>query len=123
MKQLQKVCALIESADRPVIFAGGGIILSKAARRPHGVRAPTKTPVTTSLMGLGAFPATDPLWLGMIGMHGTYRANMSTGNCDLLIAIGVRFDDRVTGRTDAFASQAKIVHIDIDPTLSVKTYR
>ena len=67
-------------------------------------------------MGLGAFPATDPLWLGMIGMHGTYRANMSTGNCDLLIAIGVRFDDRVTGRTDAFASQAKIVHIDIDPT-------
>jgi acetolactate synthase-1/2/3 large subunit len=67
-------------------------------------------------MGLGAFPGTDPLWLGMIGMHGTYRANMSTGACDLLIAIGVRFDDRVTGKTDSFASQAKIVHIDIDPT-------
>jgi acetolactate synthase-1/2/3 large subunit len=67
-------------------------------------------------MGLGAFPATDPLWLGMIGMHGTYRANMSTGACDLIIAVGVRFDDRVTGKTDVFASQAKIVHIDIDPT-------
>jgi acetolactate synthase-1/2/3 large subunit len=67
-------------------------------------------------MGLGTFPGTDPLWLGMIGMHGTYRANMSTGACDLLISIGVRFDDRVTGKTDAFASQAKIVHIDIDPT-------
>jgi acetolactate synthase-1/2/3 large subunit len=116
MKQLQKVCALIESAERPVIFAGGGIILSKAAEELTEFARKTRTPVTTSLMGLGAFPATDPLWLGMIGMHGTYRANMSTGNCDLLIAIGVRFDDRVTGRTDAFASQAKIVHIDIDPT-------
>jgi acetolactate synthase-1/2/3 large subunit len=67
-------------------------------------------------MGLGAFPGSDPLWLGMIGMHGTYRANMSTGVCDLLIAIGVRFDDRVTGKTEAFAAQSKIVHIDIDPT-------
>jgi len=67
-------------------------------------------------MGLGAFPGTDPLWLGMIGMHGTYRANMSTGACDLIIAAGVRFDDRVTGKTDVFAAQAKIVHIDIDPT-------
>jgi acetolactate synthase-1/2/3 large subunit len=67
-------------------------------------------------MGMGAFPGTDPLCLGMIGMHGTYRANMATGACDLLIAVGVRFDDRVTGRTDAFAAQAKIVHIDIDPT-------
>jgi len=67
-------------------------------------------------MGLGSFPATDRLWLGMIGMHGTYRANMSTGESDLIIAIGVRFDDRVTGRTDAFAVNAKIVHIDIDPT-------
>jgi acetolactate synthase-1/2/3 large subunit len=67
-------------------------------------------------MGLGTFPGSDPLWLGMLGMHGTYRANMSTGACDLLISIGVRFDDRVTGKTDAFAAQAKIVHIDIDPT-------
>ena len=72
--------------------------------------------ITGSLMGLGGFPGSDPLWLGMIGMHGTYRANMSTSFCDLLIGIGVRFDDRVTGKTDAFASQAKIVHVDIDPT-------
>jgi acetolactate synthase-1/2/3 large subunit len=93
MKQLRKAVDLIKESERPVIFA-----------------------VTTSLMGLGAFPGTDPLWLGMIGMHGTYRANMSTGACDLIISIGVRFDDRVTGKTDAFASQAKIVHIDIDPT-------
>jgi acetolactate synthase-1/2/3 large subunit len=67
-------------------------------------------------MGLGGFPGTDPLWLGMIGMHGTYRANMCTSGCDLMLAIGVRFDDRVTGKTDAFAAQSKIVHIDIDPT-------
>ena len=67
-------------------------------------------------MGLGAFPGTDPLWLGMIGMHGTYRANMASTHCDLLLAVGVRFDDRVTGKTDRFAPNAKIVHIDIDPT-------
>jgi len=67
-------------------------------------------------MGLGAFPGSDPLWLGMLGMHGTYRANMSIASCDLLIAVGARFDDRVTGKTDAFAAQAQIVHIDIDPT-------
>ena len=115
-KQLKKVVELIESAERPVIFAGGGIILSKAAHELTTFARKTKMPVTTSLMGLGGFPATDPLWLGMIGMHGTYRANMSIGACDLLISIGVRFDDRVTGRTDAFAPHAKIVHIDIDPT-------
>ncbi|MGD9238796.1 MAG: biosynthetic-type acetolactate synthase large subunit [Desulfobacterales bacterium] len=116
MKQLRKVVELIEQSKRPVIFAGGGIILSQAAAELTQFARKTKIPVTTSLMGLGAFPGTDPLWLGMLGMHGTYRANMSTGACDLLISIGVRFDDRVTGKTDAFASQAKIVHIDIDPT-------
>ncbi len=116
MKQLRKVIGLIEQSKRPVIFAGGGIILSKAAAELTQFAQKTRIPVTTSLMGLGAFPGTDPLWLGMIGMHGTYRANMSTGACDLLISIGVRFDDRVTGKTDAFAAQAKIVHIDIDPT-------
>jgi acetolactate synthase-1/2/3 large subunit len=116
MKQLRKVIELIEQSKRPVIFAGGGIILSQAAAELTQFAHKTQMPVTTSLMGLGAFPGTDPLWLGMLGMHGTYRANMSTGACDLLISIGVRFDDRVTGKTDAFASQAKIVHIDIDPT-------
>jgi len=116
MKQLRKVVDLIKESERPVIFAGGGIILSRAAAELTEFARKTQIPVTTSLMGLGAFPGTDPLWLGMIGMHGTYRANMSTGACDLIISIGVRFDDRVTGKTDAFASQSKIVHIDIDPT-------
>jgi acetolactate synthase-1/2/3 large subunit len=116
MKQLLKVVDLIRESKRPVIFAGGGIILSRAAAELTEFARKTQIPVTTSLMGLGAFPGTDPLWLGMIGMHGTYRANMSTGACDLIISIGVRFDDRVTGKTDTFASQAKIVHIDIDPT-------
>ncbi len=116
IKQLRKVVELIEQADRPVIFAGGGVILSQAAAELTEFAHKTQIPVTTSLLGLGAFPGTDPLWLGMLGMHGTYRANMSTGACDLLVSIGVRFDDRVTGKTDAFASQAKIVHIDIDPT-------
>jgi len=116
MKQLRKVVDLIKESERPIIFAGGGIILSRAAAELTEFARKTQIPVTTSLMGLGAFPGTDPLWLGMIGMHGTYRANMSTGACDLIISIGVRFDDRVTGKTDAFASQAKIVHIDIDPT-------
>jgi acetolactate synthase-1/2/3 large subunit len=116
MKQLKKVIELVEQAQNPVIFAGGGIILSGAARELTEFARKAQIPVTTSLMGLGGFPGTDPLWLGMIGMHGTYRANMSTSACDLMIAIGVRFDDRVTGKTDSFASQSKIVHIDIDPT-------
>ena len=116
VKQLKKISDLIAEAKRPVIFAGGGIILSAASKQLTSLARSAQIPVTTSLMGLGGFPATDPLWLGMIGMHGTYRANMSTGACDLLLSIGVRFDDRVTGRTDSFASQAKIVHIDIDPT-------
>jgi acetolactate synthase-1/2/3 large subunit len=116
MKQLRKVVDLINTSERPVIFAGGGIILSGAAKELTAFARTLQIPVTGSLMGLGGFPGSDPLWLGMIGMHGTYRANMSTSCCDLLIGIGVRFDDRVTGKTDAFASQAKIVHVDIDPT-------
>jgi len=116
MKQLKKIVALIENTERPMIFAGGGVILSKASNQLTELARKTRIPVTTSLMGLGAFPETDPLSLGMIGMHGTYRANMGTSACDLLISVGVRFDDRVTGKTDAFCSQAQIVHIDIDPT-------
>ncbi|HEA65602.1 MAG TPA: biosynthetic-type acetolactate synthase large subunit [Desulfobacterales bacterium] len=116
MKQLHKVVELIKTAKRPILFAGGGVILSGASAELKKLAKKTKIPVTTSLMGLGAFPGTDPLWLGMIGMHGTYRANMSTGDCDLIIAVGVRFDDRVTGKTGTFAPQSKIVHIDIDPT-------
>ncbi len=116
IKQLRKVADLIASAERPVIFAGGGVILSGASQELTTFARTMQIPVTASLMGLGGFPGSDPLWLGMLGMHGTYRANMSTSSCDLLVGIGVRFDDRVTGKTDAFASQAKIVQIDIDPT-------
>jgi len=115
-KQLPKVLELIEEARKPVVFAGGGVILSKGAKELTAFARKIKAPVTSSLMGLGAFPASDPLWLGMIGMHGTYRANMASSQCDLMIAVGVRFDDRVTGRVDAFAPHARIVHIDIDPT-------
>ena len=116
VKQLPKVIKLIKDAKKPLVFAGGGVILSGAAKELTRFVKKIKAPLTASLMGLGGFPGTDPLWLGMIGMHGTYRANMSSGECDLLIGIGVRFDDRVTGKTDAFAKNAKIVHIDIDPT-------
>ena len=115
-RQLHKVVHLIREAKNPVIFAGGGVILSKASAELTGLARKIQSPVTSSLMGLGALPGSDPLWLGMLGMHGTYRANMAISNCDLLIAAGVRFDDRVTGKTDTFAAQAKIVHIDIDPT-------
>ncbi len=116
IKQLQKVVDLIGKAKNPAIFIGGGVILSKAHEELTKLAKRTKIPVTGSLMGLGGYPATDDLWLGMLGMHGTYRANMAISECDLLIAVGVRFDDRVTGKTDEFAPLAKIVQIDIDPT-------
>ena len=116
IKQVNKVVELIKKAKNPVILSGGGVILSNASKELTQLARSNQIPVTSTLMGLGGFPASDPLWLGMIGMHGTYRANMSTGECDLLMGIGVRFDDRVTGRIDAFAPKAKIVHIDIDPT-------
>jgi acetolactate synthase-1/2/3 large subunit len=116
MKQLEKVVKLVSNAEKPMIFAGGGIILSNASTELRKFARKIQAPVTASLMGLGAFPASDPLWLGMIGMHGTYRANMASAECDLLLAVGVRFDDRVTGKVDSFAPNAKIVHIDIDPT-------
>ncbi len=116
VKQLQKVVELIEKAKKPVIFAGGGIILSKASDQLTKLAKKMSIPVAGSLMGLGGFPGTDLLWLGMLGMHGTYRANMAVSEADLLIAVGVRFDDRVTGKLDEFAANATIVQIDIDPT-------
>ncbi len=116
MKQLLKVVDLIKAAKKPAVFAGGGVVLSKASKELTEFVKKIRAPITSSLMGLGAFPASDPLWLGMIGMHGTYRANMTSAECDLLIAVGVRFDDRVTGKIDTFAPKARIVHIDIDPT-------
>ena len=122
-KQLPKVIDLVKEASRPVIFSGGGVILSRGWKELREFARKIQAPVTSTLMGLGAFPASDPLWLGMIGMHGTYCANMSTSECDLLIAVGVRFDDRVTGKIDAFAPNARIVHIDIDPTSIRKNIR
>ncbi len=116
LKQVRKVVELIQQAQKPVIFAGGGVILSNSSAELTELAHQTKIPVTASLMGLGAFPGTDPLWLGMLGMHGTYRANMSIGQADLLISVGVRFDDRVTGKVGEFAKHAQIVQIDIDPT-------
>lgn len=115
-KQLQKAMELILKAERPVIIAGGGTICSKSSEDLREFARNLQIPTTATLMGLGAFPASDPLWLGMLGMHGTYRANMATNHSDLLISVGVRFDDRVTGRTDSFCRQADIIHIDIDPS-------
>ncbi len=115
-KQLRRAAELIAASSRPVIYAGGGVIAADAAGELTQLARTHHLPVTTTLMGLGAFPGTDPLWLGMLGMHGTYTANMAINNADLLISIGARFDDRVTGRVDAFAPRAKIIHFDIDPT-------
>ncbi|MDY6988212.1 MAG: biosynthetic-type acetolactate synthase large subunit [Thermodesulfobacteriota bacterium] len=116
MKQLNRAIKLIKEAEKPVIFAGGGVILSGAHKELTKFAKQLNAPVTASLMGLGGFPGTDPLWMGMLGMHGTYRANMAIGACDLLIGIGVRFDDRVTGKVSTFAPNAKIIHVDVDPT-------
>ncbi|WP_022663666.1 biosynthetic-type acetolactate synthase large subunit [Desulfospira joergensenii] len=115
-KQLAKVVSMIKNARKPVIFAGGGVISSGASEQITRLAQMTEIPVTGSLMGLGAFPGSHPLWLGMLGMHGTFRANMSIGTCDLILAAGVRFDDRVTGNIEKFAPHAKIAQIDIDPT-------
>lgn len=114
--QVKKAADAIKKAKQPVIYAGGGCILSNASEELKELAELTDIPVTLTLMGLGAFPGEHPLFLGMLGMHGTYTANMAIHNSDLIIAIGARFDDRVTGRVKDFAPNAKIIHIDIDPT-------
>lgn len=116
IKQVRKAVQLIKDAKQPVIFAGGGVIISNAHQELTWLASNLQIPVTNSMMGLGGFPGNDPLYLGMLGMHGTYVANMAVNNADLLISVGVRFDDRVTGKLETFAAQAKRVHIDIDPT-------
>jgi acetolactate synthase-1/2/3 large subunit len=123
MPQIQRAFHAILKAQRPVIYAGGGVIISGAAQELVKAAETFNIPVTTTLMGLGGFPGTHPLFLGMLGMHGTYRANMAVTESDLLIAVGARFDDRVTGRVDAFASKAEKIHIDIDPTSISKNVR
>ena len=121
--QIQKALKLILKANRPLIYAGGGVISSNASEELTTFARILAIPVTSTLMGLGCFPGVDELSLGMLGMHGTYRANMAVSNCDLLIAVGARFDDRVTGKIDEFAPHAKIIHIDIDPTSVSKSIR
>ncbi len=113
---IKQAAQMISKAKNPVIMAGGGAIISGAAKEVKELAELTKIPVTMTLMGLGAFPGTHKLSLGMLGMHGTYFANKAVQGSDLLIGIGVRFDDRVTGRTKDFAPKAKIMQIDIDPT-------
>jgi acetolactate synthase I/II/III large subunit len=114
--QVEKACKAILAARKPVLYIGGGVILSNANKELTELAEKIHSPVTMTLMGLGGFPGTNPLSMGMLGMHGSYTANMSVAKSDLLIAVGARFDDRVTGRLDAFAPNAKIIHIDIDPT-------
>jgi acetolactate synthase-1/2/3 large subunit len=120
---IEKAAHAITKAKKPVIIAGGGCISSGASAELIEFVQLTKIPVTMTLMGLGSFPGTDPLSLGMLGVHGSYYANKSVQESDLLIAIGMRFDDRVTGRVDGFAPKAKIIHVDIDPTSIRKNVR
>ena len=114
--EIAQAVAMLAAAERPIFYTGGGVINAgpRATELLRKLQRATGAPVTSTLMGLGAFPADHPDWLGMLGMHGTYEANMAMNRADLIIAVGARFDDRVTGRLDAFAPQAKKVHIDID---------
>ena len=115
-KKMASLFEMLNSAKRPLIMTGGGVILGKASALLTQIARKYQIPVTGTLMGLGSFPGSDPLWLGMLGMHGTYYANMAISHCDLLLAMGVRFDDRVTGTIETFAAKAKIVQIDVDPS-------
>ncbi len=115
-KQVKKAANLLAKAERPLIYSGGGVISSEAGEILTRLARRFSLPVTSTMMGLGAFPGNDPLWLGMLGMHGTYAANMAVNNADVLLSVGARFDDRVTGKVNTFAPRAKIIHIDIDPT-------
>lgn len=114
--QIAKAAKMILKAKRPVIYAGGGVIASDASEELTKLVETTGIPITTTLLCLGGFPTDHPLSLGMLGMHGTKYANLSITESDLIIAIGARFDDRITGKLDEFAPQAKVIHIDIDPT-------
>ena len=114
--QIAKACKEMLKAKKPVIYAGGGVIASDSNAELTELATKLNIPTTMTLMGLGGFPGTHRLSMGMLGMHGTYYANMAVSKCDLLIAVGARFDDRVTGKLADFAPNAKIIHIDIDPT-------
>ncbi|MCK4244856.1 MAG: biosynthetic-type acetolactate synthase large subunit, partial [Candidatus Omnitrophica bacterium] len=121
--QIEKATALIKKSKQPVIYAGGGVILSNASSQLRKLAEITNIPVTMTLLGLGGFPGEHPLSLGMLGMHGTRYANYAVMESDLIIAIGARFDDRVTGKIETFAPNAKVIHIDIDPSAISKNVR
>jgi len=114
-RQIKKAMELMLAAKRPMLYTGGGVVLGNASKQLVELTKALGFPITNTLMGLGAYPATDRQFVGMLGMHGTYEANMAMHNCDVLIAIGARFDDRVTGNIEKFCPTAKIVHVDIDP--------
>jgi acetolactate synthase I/II/III large subunit len=114
-RQIKRIADAVKDAKRPLFFIGGGLNLSGAAAVFQKIIDKTRIPVIMSLMGIGSFPSRHPLNLGMVGMHGTYPSNMAVMDCDLLIGIGTRFDDRVTGKLETFARKAKIIHIDVDP--------
>ena len=120
-KQIARLAEAINKASKPLLYVGGGAILSNAAEEVTKLARKGKLPVTTTLLGLGAFPETDQLALCMLGMHGSVTANYATHHCDLLVSIGARFDDRVTGKISEFVPKAKIAHIDIDPTTISKS--
>ncbi|EMR13419.1 acetolactate synthase large subunit [Methylophaga lonarensis MPL] len=119
--QIKKAVDLLLSAKRPMIYTGGGVVLGNASEQLRKFVRTLGYPITTTLMGLGSYPWNDPQFLGMLGMHGTYEANMAMHDCDVLIAIGARFDDRVTGKIAEFCPDAEIIHIDIDPSSISKT--
>jgi len=114
--QILKAVDLMVNAKRPIVYTGGGVILGDGAGELTALTRLLGYPITNTLMGLGGYPATDKQFIGMLGMHGTYEANMAMHHCDVLIAIGARFDDRVTGRLDKFCPDARIIHVDIDPS-------
>ena len=118
--QIKRASKLILSAKKPMIYSGGGVILGEASKELTEFARILNYPITNTLMGLGAYPATDQQFIGMLGMHGTYEANMAMHNCDVLVAIGARFDDRVTGDLEKFCPYAKIIHIDVDPSSIAK---
>src|SRR5690606_34159278 len=121
----KEAIALMKDAKRPVIYSGGGVINSgkEASHLLRELAELTGFPVTSTLMGLGAYPASGKQWLGMLGMHGTYEANMAMHDCDVMLCIGARFDDRITGRLDAFSPGSKKIHIDVDPSSINKNVR
>jgi acetolactate synthase-1/2/3 large subunit len=122
-KQVARALEAIHKADRPLFYVGGGVVSSDAHKELTWLAKKLNVPVTATLMGLGSFPGDDPLWLGMLGMHGTYAANRAVQECDLLVAVGARFDDRVTGKLATFAPGAKVIHVDVDPTSIRKNVR